>query len=136
MNSLSGTISAAVGFATNLTQLHLGYNNLNGTISGNLSETVKLTFLCDLLWRSSLPSSDYYRVRDLSNNEFSGTIPSLLPTTLTILNLASNNLSGTINKLVPLIALTDLCPYPFICSHEILLPHLTRFSLAICTRTN
>ncbi|XP_061347452.1 probable LRR receptor-like serine/threonine-protein kinase At4g30520 [Gastrolobium bilobum] len=76
--SLSGTLSAAIGNLTNLQQVLLQNNNISGKIPSELGTLPKLLTL------------------DLSNNRFSGVIPSSLSQlrSLQYLRLNNNSLSG------------------------------------------
>ncbi|KAI9117448.1 hypothetical protein K1719_011614 [Acacia pycnantha] len=76
--SLSGTLSAAIGNLTNLRQVLLQNNNISGQIPPELGTLPKLQTL------------------DLSNNRFSGVIPSSLSHLdgLKYLRLNNNSLSG------------------------------------------
>ncbi|KAL4346056.1 hypothetical protein HN51_064205 [Arachis hypogaea] len=76
--SLSGTLSAAIGNLTNLRQVLLQNNNISGRIPPELGTLPKLQTL------------------DLSNNRFSGVIPSSLGQldSLQYLRLNNNSLSG------------------------------------------
>ncbi len=80
--SLTGSVPAALGGLSELTQLWLDNNQLSGTIPAVLANLSNLTHL------------------HLQSNQLSGTIPAVLSTmpSLTHLHLASNQLSGTIPK--------------------------------------
>ncbi|KAI4344338.1 hypothetical protein L6164_011575 [Bauhinia variegata] len=93
--SLSGTLSGAIGNLTNLRQVLLQNNNISGKIPSELSALPKLQTL------------------DLSNNRFSGAIPGSLTqlNSLQYLRLNNNSLSGpfpvSLSK-IPQLAFLDL----------------------------
>ncbi|KAF7838105.1 putative LRR receptor-like serine/threonine-protein kinase [Senna tora] len=80
--SLSGTLSGAIGNLTNLRQVLLQNNNISGKIPQELGTLPKLQTV------------------DLSNNRFSGSIPGTLSrlNSLQYLDLSFNNLSGPLPK--------------------------------------
>ncbi|KAL3586386.1 hypothetical protein D5086_013253 [Populus alba] len=80
--SLSGTLSGAIGNLTNLRQVLLQNNNISGQIPPELGTLSKLQTL------------------DLSNNRFSSVVPDSLGqlNSLQYLDLSYNNLSGPVPK--------------------------------------
>ncbi|CAN1326211.1 Probable LRR receptor-like serine/threonine-protein kinase At2g23950 [Linum perenne] len=104
--SLSGTLSAAIGNLTNLRQVLMQNNNISGKIPPEIGQLSKLQTL-DLSgnrFSGSVPDSfgqlvglEYLR---LNNNSFSGPFPLSLAKIprLAFLDLSYNNLSGPVPK--------------------------------------
>ncbi|CAN1811613.1 Probable LRR receptor-like serine/threonine-protein kinase At2g23950 [Linum perenne] len=102
--SLSGTLSAAIGNLTNLRQVLMQNNNISGKIPPEIGQLSKLQTL-DLSgnrFSGSVPDSfgqlvglEYLR---LNNNSFSGPFPLSLAKIPRLADLSYNNLSGPVPK--------------------------------------
>ncbi|CAN1326205.1 Probable LRR receptor-like serine/threonine-protein kinase At2g23950 [Linum perenne] len=131
--SLSGTLSAAIGNLTNLRQVLMQNNNISGKIPPEIGQLSKLQTL-DLSgnrFSGSVPDSfgqlvglEYLR---LNNNSFSGPFPLSLAKIprLAFLDLSYNNLSGPVPKfptrtfnLISLVIKCSVVGNPLICGSK------------------
>ncbi|KAL9264920.1 putative LRR receptor-like serine/threonine-protein kinase [Drosera capensis] len=122
--SLSGTLSAAIGNLTNLREALLQNNNISGKLPMEIGVLSKLQTLdlSDNLFEGSIPDSlsrlsslQYLR---LNNNSLTGAFPGSLAmlSTLTFLDLSYNNLDGPIAKTLP--RTFSVVGNPLICGNE------------------
>ncbi|KAL9273965.1 putative LRR receptor-like serine/threonine-protein kinase [Drosera capensis] len=122
--SLSGTLSAAIGNLTNLREVLLQNNNISGKLPMEIGLLSKLQTLdlSDNLFEGSIPDSlgrlsslQYLR---LNNNSLTGAFPGSLAmlSTLTFLDLSYNNLDGPLPKTLP--RTFSVVRNPLICVNE------------------